>query len=299
VSLVAGNLAIDTKTTQEANMMMKQGWLPYAAAAFTTLTAGLALSAGAVYAQQTQSAAEGIDAYRQALQQGNPAELVEARGEALWKQKRGPKNVSLEQCDLGKGPGKVAGAYAELPRYFKDTDSVMNLETRLVHCMVTLQGFNRADLVKKPYSSEGERQTDLESLVAFIVSESRGMPMNVPQAHAKEKESFARGQKVFWYRAGPYDFNCASCHSGDNQRIRLQDLPNLLSKEKAQLAYTTWPAYRVSQGAVRTWEWRLYDCFRQMRFPELQYNSQAAVDLTTFLAVNANGGKMAAPAIKR
>ena len=26
-------------------------------------------------------------------------------------QPRGPKNVSLEQCDLGKGPGKVEGAY--------------------------------------------------------------------------------------------------------------------------------------------------------------------------------------------
>jgi sulfur-oxidizing protein SoxA len=55
----------------------------------------------------------------------------------------------------------------------------------------------------------------------------------------------------------------------------------------------------VSQGALRTFEWRLYDCFRQQRFPELQYNSQAVMDLTTFLAVNANGGKLAAPAIKR
>jgi L-cysteine S-thiosulfotransferase len=249
------------------------------------------------FAQQQQGS--DLDAYRQALQQGNPAELVEARGESLWKQKRGPKSVSLEQCDLGKGPGKVVGVYAELPRHFKDTDSVMNLEARLVHCMVTLQGFNRADVVKKPFSSEGERQTDLESLVAYVVAESRGVAMNVPQAHPNEKASFERGQKVFWYRAGPYDFNCASCHSADNQRIRLQDLPNLLTKDKAQLAYTTWPAYRVSQGAVRTWEWRLYDCFRQMRFPELQYNSQASIDLTTFLAVNANGGKLAAPAIKR
>ena len=50
------------------------------------------------------------------LDDGNPAELFEAKGEALWKQTRGPKNASLEHCDLGKGPGVVKGAFVELPR---------------------------------------------------------------------------------------------------------------------------------------------------------------------------------------
>jgi len=42
----------------------------------------------------------GIERYRQLLQDGNPAELYEARGEELWKRERGPKNASLERCDL-------------------------------------------------------------------------------------------------------------------------------------------------------------------------------------------------------
>ena len=87
-----------------------------------------------------QSAMDEIAKYRLQLQEGNPAELWEARGEGLWKQKRGPKSVSLERCDLGKGPGVVKGAYAEMPRYFADADRVMDLETRLAHCMVSLQG---------------------------------------------------------------------------------------------------------------------------------------------------------------
>ncbi len=37
-----------------------------------------------------------IEKYRQALGDGNPAELWEARGEDLWKKKRGPKNATLE-----------------------------------------------------------------------------------------------------------------------------------------------------------------------------------------------------------
>ena len=39
--------------------------------------------------------------------------------------------------------------------------------------------------------------------------------------------------------------------------VNLQDLPNLTDKAGAQGAYTTWPAYRGSQGELRTFQWRL------------------------------------------
>jgi sulfur-oxidizing protein SoxA len=85
----------------------------------------------------------------------------------------------------------------------------------------------------------------------------------------------------------------------DKIRIRLQDLPNLTKQADAQKAYTAWPAYRVSQGEVRSFQWRLFDCFRQQRFPELEFASPASVALTMYLAKNANGGVFDAPAIKR
>lgn len=246
-----------------------------------------------------QSPADEIARYREMLADGNPAELTEAQGEELWKQKRGPKNVSLEQCDIGKGPGVIKGAYAELPRYFAEVDATLDFESRLVHCMVSLQGFKREDVIKKPFSGQGDRATDLEALTAYVVGLSRGSKINVSQNHPKEKAAYARGEKTFFYRGGPFDFNCASCHSGDNQRIRLQDLPNLQNPASAQKAFATWPAYRVSQGALRTMQWRLNDCFRQQRFPELKYTSQTSVDLITYLGVKANGGTMDSPAIKR
>ena len=74
-----------------------------------------------------------IERYRQMVNDGSPAELFELEGEALWKKPQGPKQVSLEKCDLGLGPGVLKGAYAALPRYFKDADRVMDLETRLLH----------------------------------------------------------------------------------------------------------------------------------------------------------------------
>ena len=240
-----------------------------------------------------------IAKYRAALQDGNPAELWEARGENLWKQPRGPKSATLEKCDLGRGPGVVKGAYAELPRYFADAGRVMDLETRLVYCMVTLQGYSEADAKKNPFGAGNDHKSDMEALVAYVTSESRGVPMNVSLANPKEQEAYRLGEKMFYFRGGTHDFACATCHSDDGKRIRLQDLPNLSSVEGARKAYTTWPAYRVSQGELRSFQWRLNDCFRQQRFPELIFASDASIALTMFLARNANGAPFDAPAIKR
>jgi len=262
--------------------------LGLAAAAATALTA---------WAQT--SAVDEIAKYRAALQDGNPAELWEVRGEGLWRTPRGPKQVSFERCDLGMGPGVVKGAYAQMPRYFADADRVMDLETRLVYCMVSQQGYTEGDALARPFGSGNERKSDIEALVAYVTSESRGVRMNVALNHAKEEEAYRLGAKMFVFRGGTHDFSCLTCHGEDGKRIRLQDLPNLTTVEGAQTAYTTWPAYRVSQGEVRSFEWRLYDCFRQQRFPELVYGSDAAIALTMYLARNANGAAFDAPAIKR
>ncbi len=240
-----------------------------------------------------------FESYRQMFGDDNPAELAVARGQELWALPRGPRHASLATCDLGLGPGVVQGAYAELPRYFADADAVMDFESRLVHCMVAIQGFSRQELTEHPFSERGARQTDLEVLTAYAASLSRAAPIRVPQAARQERASFARGRALFFRRSGPYDFACATCHSLDHRRIRLQELPNLTSAEGARSAFEHWPAYRISQGAVRTLQWRLADCVRQQRLPELVFGSPASVDLITYLGVLAQGGVMDAPALRR
>lgn len=255
-----------------------------------------ATGAASVYAQDDA----GVFAqYRAMFGDDNPAELVEIQGEELWKTARGPNQVSLEKCDLGIGAGQVKGAYAQLPRYFKDADRVMDLETRLAHCMVKLQGYKHEEVVAKPYSDQGQVATDMEMLATWIAGQSRGVPIAVPQKHAKEKAAFAIGQQLFNYRAGPYDFSCATCHSQSDKRIRLQELPNLLDPKGAKAAFSTWPGYRISQGAVRTMEWRVTDCARQQRLPQMIFASDAAIALITYMGVQARGEPMAAPGLKR
>jgi sulfur-oxidizing protein SoxA len=267
----------------------------------TALVAALALAAAvgpvAVVLAEDRTSEE-IAKYREALQDGNPAELWEARGEDLWKEQRGPRHASLEACDLGMGPGVVKGAYAHLPRYFPDAGRVMDLETRLLWCMDKLQGIGREQALAQKFGDGGKR-SPFEALAAWIASESRDVKMDVPLDNAPMRDAYALGEAMFHYRAGTHDFACSTCHGSDDKRIRLQDLPNLTTPAGARKAYTTWPAYRVSQGEVRTFQWRLNDCFRQQRFPELEFGSEASIALTTFLAHNASGAPVEAPAVKR
>jgi sulfur-oxidizing protein SoxA len=246
---------------------------------------------------QGKSAADGIAEYRKMLEDGNPAELFEARGEALWKQKRGPKNASLEQCDLGRGPGVIKGAFVTLPRWFADTQRVQDLESRLMTCMETLQGIPAAEVAKTRFG-QGE-QRNMEGLVAWISAESRGMKFDLPQAHAEEKAMYELGKRAFFFRGGSHDFSCASCHGEEGKRIRLQDLPLLTKNPGDGIGFAAWPAYRVSSGELWGMQRRLNDCYRQQRFPYPGYGSEVTVALGVYMGVNAKGAESIAPSIKR
>ncbi len=266
------------------------------------LSLGVALGAAGASAQApTADSEKEIERYRAMISDpmSNPGFLFVDRGEVLWKLKRGSKNVSLEQCDLGEGPGKLEGAFAKLPRYFKDVDRVMDLEQRLLSCMENLQGFDTADVVKRKFSGPG-RTSDMQDLVAFIANKSSGMKLATPVVHPKEQEMYAVGEAMFFRRGGTWDFSCATCHSEDGKRIRLQGLPNL-SKPGKQVQETmgTWPTYRVSQSQVRTMQHRLWDCYRQMRWPAPDYLSDGLTALTVYLNKNAEGAAIEVPSIKR
>ena len=237
--------------------------------------------------------------YRDMLGDDNPAIFVIEEGADFWLQANGPRQVSLEACDLGLGPGVVAGAYARLPRYFADTGTVMDLEARLLHCMTELQGRAMPQLLSSAYSGAGGQGTEMEALVTYIAEQSQGVALAVSQQHPQEQQAYHLGQEIFFRRAGPYDFSCATCHRQDGKRIRLQELPNITAPAGAGFAYSGWPAYRISQGLVRTMGWRMQNCVRQQRLPQLQPGSPASVALQVYMGVNAGGVAMAAPGLKR
>jgi sulfur-oxidizing protein SoxA len=237
--------------------------------------------------------------FRAEMEDSNPAELFELKGEELWKEKRGPNKVSLaESCDLGLGVGKLEGAYVKMPRYFRDADAVMDAERRVVWCMTEKQGFKFDDIAKKPFAS-GDYTPEITSLITFVAGHSRNMKFAVNLKDPKVREIYEIGKEVSDYRAGPYDFSCNTCHGSDGKRIRMQNLPNIGSKEGAIKAVMGWPGYRMTGGVMLTHQWRMNDCFRQQRFPEPKYASDTITALLTYMTANANGQTYKGPGIKR
>lgn len=225
----------------------------------------------------------------------NPAYWVGEEGEALFHEPRGPNNVSLEACDFGKGPGVLEGAYVELPRYFEDTGKVMDLETRLVHCMTTLQGFAKDDPAVSKRHGSG---TDMMKLQTYIAMQSNGMAWNPPMDHPLEKALRDAGEVMFYRKSGPMDFSCKACHGASDKRIRASVLPNLNNPEEWTKAIS-WPAERAGHQNVRSTQHRLRGCLWQMRHPQIVAGSDASIALISFWTDAARGEPAILPDLKR
>ena len=231
----------------------------------------------------------------QQMMPDNPAYWIAEEGEELFKTPRGPKNVSLEGCDFGKGPGVVEGAYVEMPRYFEDTGKVMDLESRLVHCMTTLQGFPADDAaVTKRHGSN----SDMMKLQTYVAMKSNGMKWNPPMGHPMEKAMRDAGEVMFYRRSGPMDFSCQTCHGKTGQRIRASVLPNINEPEEWTKAIS-WPAERAGQQNVRSTQHRLRGCLWQMRHPGIVAGSDASIALISFWTDAARGQPAILPDLKR
>jgi len=257
------------------------------------LLVALALAAAPATAQTSQ-----FEKYQKMVGEDSPAELFALVGEDLWKKKQGPKKASLERCDLGKGPGVVKGAYAALPRYFKDSGTVMDAESRILYCMLTLQGRDRKEALKRPFGN-ADKPSEMEYLDAYVASQSRGYKMRPGTSHPQEKRAYELGKALFTVRTGLWDFSCASCHGEQGKRIRMSDLPVLSDPKVAGPLIATWPAYRVSNSQMKTMQWRINNCYRQMRTPEPDWGSELVNSMITYLTVQASGATYAGPGTKR
>jgi sulfur-oxidizing protein SoxA len=164
--------------------------------------------------------------------------------------------------------------------------------------MMTLQGRSRDEATKRLFGNANQ-PSEMEYLSAYIAAQSRGMPIAPGQSHPKEKAAYDLGRKLFFHRAGAWDFNCASCHGEEGKRIRMSELPVLSDPKFARPLMATWPAYRVSNSQFKTMQWRINDCYRQMRMPEPVFGSEATVAMNMFLTVTGEGEPYRGPGTKR
>lgn len=264
----------------------------------------LALSAPLFAAEQGNDA-DKFAAYRAALAEDNPGEFWVEDGKALFHKKRGSKNESLEKCDFGLGAGVLKGAFAQMPRYFKDTGRVETLEGRLVTCMTTLQGFKEEDILKPHYVNAGEedsRVDELTQLTSYVAAQSNGMPFAIKLSNDAEKHSYELGKMTFFRRMGAMDLSCANCHGPEakGRTIRGVELPILTDTKSIGPIMAAFPAYVLKDANMRTPWWRNERCILAMRLPWLKTGSEIDAALTMFMGYQASqdAAKIQIPGLK-
>ena len=205
-----------------------------------------------------------------------PGELYAAQGEELFGQKRGPKNVSLEACDFGLGPGKLEGAYTQMPRYFADTGKVEDLESRIRSCMVRLQGFQPQEV----------KREEVKALTAYVASKSSEMPLNVVPKHAAEIAMYNLGKELWFRRAGSRDMNCSICHDRHaGGKVRLSPV-----RSPRQGLSNEWPAYRFEEDKLYTLEDRIAFCYESVTVRPPERYSEPMIALSVYMLSEATRG---------
>ena len=193
----------------------------------------------------------------------------------------------------------LKGAYAQLPRYFADADRVMDLETRLLHCMMTLQGRSREEATKRVFGND-DQPSEMEYLSAYVAAQSRGTKMAPGTAHPKEKQAYRAGPRAVLpsrRRRGISPARAATARKASASACR--SCRCCTSPQYARPVVATWPAYRVSNSQFKTMQWRINDCYRQMRMPEPTFASDATIALSTYLTVTGKGEPYRGPGTKR
>lgn len=257
--------------------------------------AAMVLAGVAVQVVHAVPANGGDDGYYAMIADFNPGQFWIDHGKKLFYEKRGPKHASLENCDFGLGPGVLKGAYAQMPRYFKDTGRVETLEGRLLTCSKHLQGIDPKTLLVPHYLNANEKngtEDKLTDLTAFVASKSNGMPYDPPVNNAQEKYAYALGRYMFNRRQGKMDLSCADCHAHPGRTIRGVPLPIMTDPKGAGFVMTKFPAYVIKDGNVRTFWWRNERCVLAQRLPWLKTGSELDAALTLFMEVNAARSKM-------
>lgn len=118
-----------------------------------------------------------------------------------------------------------------------------------------------------------------------------------PDAHVLEADSLRAAKALL--SASPIDTALIDVGLPDGSGLLL--LPVLQGRTPATdaIVVTSLGDDATVLEALRTMQHRLWDCFRQQRWPVPEYGSDAITALTVFLQKQASAGELNVPSIKR
>ena len=210
----------------------------------------------------------------------NPGMLWVERGEKLWRQAAGKKNLSCASCHED-AKSTMRGIAARYPRIDAESGKLLNLEGRINLCRGRRMG---AELLR--YESE-----DLLAITAYLARQSLGVPVEASIA-GPARAHFDAGEAAYRLRRGQMNLSCAHCHEANWGK-------RLLSETISQGHPAAYPAYRMEWQTMGSLERRLRACLSGIRAEMLPYGSPEYLDLELYLAWRAQGLPVETPGVRR
>jgi sulfur-oxidizing protein SoxA len=132
---------------------------------------------------------------------------------------------------------------------------------------------------------------EMQSMVALIGVQSRGMPVNVA-IDGPAQSFWETGKEMYYTRYGQLELSCANCHEDNyGQMIRADHL--------SQGQINGFPTYRLKQAALISKHNRFKGCIRDTRGETFAEGSDEFRALELYVASRGNGLSIETPAVRQ
>ena len=207
----------------------------------------------------------------------NPAMVFVDQARDLWEAVDGTEGKSCASCH--ESVEDFAGLYATMPKVIDGKLTVME----------DLINTHRAEgMGAEPWKWSGN---EMQSMVALIGLQSRGMPMNVA-IDGDAAPFWEQGKEMYYTRYGQLELSCSNCHEDNyGNMIRADHL--------SQGQINGFPTYRLKQAKLISKHNRFRGCIRDTRAETFAEGSDEFRALELYVASRGNGLDIETPAVRQ
>ncbi len=207
----------------------------------------------------------------------NPAMIFVDQAMDLFNTVDGTEGKSCSSCH--ESVEGFAGLSATMPK-------VMN--GKLTTMEDFINGHRAKAMGAEPWKWSG---AEMQSMVALIGLQSRGMPMNVA-IDGEAAPYWEQGKEMYYTRYGQLELSCANCHEESyGQMIRADHL--------SQGQINGFPTYRLKQAKLISRHNRFRGCIRDTRAETFAEGSDEFRALELYVASRSNGLSIETPAVRQ
>ena len=208
----------------------------------------------------------------------NPGMIFVDKGLDLWNKVEGSQNKSCASCHSDASEFK--GLRTVMPRWNASAKALWSMEDHINNCRTEQMGAEPLKWGKAP----------MDSLVAVISLQSRGMPMNV-KINGEVEPMWQLGKELFYSRVGQLDMSCSNCHE-DNYGIMIR------ADHLSQGQINGFPTYRLKNAKLNSIHARFKGCMKNIRATPYKVGGDEFRALELYVASRGNGLSSEGPSVR-